>query len=74
MTKPIVYDRHARRRMKWRKITQAEVEEVLKNPEKIEPTERGRCNAFKTVGTRYLRVTFKETDKEILVISAVYKR
>ncbi len=73
MNKPIRYDRHARKRMKWRLITDEEVELVLKAPDKIEETEKGRRNFFKMAGKRYLKVTFKELEHEILVISAVDK-
>jgi len=59
--------------MRWRRITQQEVEAVLANPETLEPTEKGRINAFRRVGDRYLKVTFKELETAILVISAVDK-
>ena len=73
MEKVIRFDRHAKRRMKWRKISEAEVISVLKEPEKMEPTIYGRINVFKTMGSRYLKVTYKEFENEILVISAVDK-
>lgn len=73
MQKVVRYDRHARRRMRWRKISEIEIASVLKEPEKIEQTLYGRTNAFKTIGTRYLKVTYKEFESEILVISAVNK-
>ena len=72
--KVVKYDRHARRRMKWRRISQAEVEQTLKEPEKTELTEQGRKSAFKTIGTRYIKVTYRELKDEILIISAVDKR
>jgi len=49
MSKTIKYSRHAQRRIKWRKISQAEVELTVKEPEKTELTEKGRKNAFKTI-------------------------
>ena len=73
MEKVISFDRHAKRRMKWRKISEAEVISVLKEPEKMEPTIYGRINVFKTMGSRYLKVTYKEFESELLVISAVDK-
>lgn len=73
MGKPLIYDRHAKRRMKWRRISQEEVESVLNNPDKVEPTKMGRSNAFKRMGTRYLKVTYKELPDAILIISAVDK-
>lgn len=69
----IIFDRHARHRMKWRKITEDEVKIVLAEPEKIETTEKGRLNAFKSVNERYLKVTYKEFPDHILVITAMDK-
>ena len=71
MERIIRYDRHARRRMRWRKISEEEVEYIVRDPERIEPTEQGRLNAFGWVGDRYLRVTFRDLDAELLIISAV---
>lgn len=43
--------------MKWRKISEREVEAVLAKPDKVEQAERGRTNTCKQVGIRYLKVT-----------------
>lgn len=59
--------------MKWRKISQEEVELVLNNPDKIEPTKSERSNAFKTIGTRHLKITYKDLSHAVLIISAVDK-
>lgn len=59
--------------MKWRKISEQEVEAVLSVPDKVEPTERGRMNAFRRFGSRYLKVTDREFPDEILIVSAVDK-
>jgi len=71
--KEIRYDRHAKRRMKWRNISNQDVEEVLRLPEKTESTIRGRVNVYKTIGNCYLKVTFKDFGDHILIISAVEK-
>ena len=73
INKAIKYDRHALRRMKWRRISQSEVEQTVKEPENTERTERGRKNAFKTLGNRYIKVTYRESKDEFLIISAVDK-
>lgn len=73
MSKGLKYDRHARRRMKWRKISEQEVEATLREPDKLESTAAGRMNAFKQLGSRYIKVTYKKFSDEILVISAVDK-
>ena len=73
MTKPWRYDRHAKGRMKWRRISEQEVEAVITEPDKVESTEKERKNAFKQLGSRYLKVTYKDLPEEILIISAVEK-
>ena len=60
MERIIRYDRRARRRMKWRKISETEIMAVLKEPDKIEQTVYGRINIFKKIGSRYLNVTYKK--------------
>lgn len=71
--KPIIYGRHARRRMSWRKISRADVESVIRDPEMVELTERGRKNLFRRVGIRYIRVTVLESETRVRVITAVDK-
>ena len=72
-TKLITYGRHARRRMNWRNISPDEIESVIRNPERVEPTERGRKNLFKRIGVRYIRVTVLESATHVQVITAVDK-
>jgi hypothetical protein len=67
------FDRHARRRMKWRQISEDEVHLALENPDKIEESIRGRTNAYKFIGERYIKVTYREFSDEILIISVVDK-
>lgn len=59
--------------MKWRMISQAEVEQTLAESDKTEPAIEGRKNAFKVIGNRYIKVTYRELKDEILIISAVDK-
>jgi Domain of unknown function (DUF4258) len=70
----IRFDRHARRRMKWRRITEEEVYFALENPDKVEQSIRGRTNVYKLIGERYIKVTYKEFSDQTLIISAVDKR
>ena len=69
----VKFDRHARRRMKWRKISEADVMMTLENPERTEDTTKGRKNAYRFIGDRFIKVTYKIHPQEILVISAVVK-
>ncbi len=73
MEKRIRFDRHARRRMKWRRISEEETILVLNNPDRTEQSIKGRTNFYKTVGDRHIKVTFKDFSDEILVISVVDK-
>lgn len=69
----IKYSRHAKRQMKWRKIAEEEVKEAINNPDKTEDTVRGRRNAFKNVGGRLLKITYKDGKDEAIVITAMVK-
>lgn len=72
--KPIRYGRHARRRMKEREVTEAEAEIAIKEPAFIESTVKGRRNAYKFIGGRYLRATYKEESDHILVITITMRK
>lgn len=72
--KPIRYDRHARRRMKEREVTEEEAEIAIKEPDLAEPTVKGRRNAYKFIGGRFLRVTYKEEYDHILVITVTMRK
>lgn len=72
--KPLKYDRHARRRMKERTVTEDETEYVIKNPDLCESTTKGRINAFKFINGRYLRVTFKEEIDHIMVVTVTIRK
>jgi hypothetical protein len=73
LDKPIKFDRHVKRRMKWRRISEEEVYLTLKNADRVEESIKGRINAYKSIGHRYIKVTYKEFSGEILVISTVDK-
>ncbi len=72
--KPIIFDPHAKKRMKERKVTNEEVESVLENPDYSEKSIKERYNAFKWLDGRYLRVTYKEEFKLTLVITVVIRK
>lgn len=48
----IKFSRHARRQMKWRKITELEVRSVIDDPDRVVETIKDRKNAFKIIGAR----------------------
>lgn len=70
----VIYDRHAKRRMKEREVSEDEAESALNNPDYIEPSVKGRTNAFKYINGRYLRVTFKPESENILVITITVRK
>jgi len=72
--KPIRIVRHARRRMVHREITQEEIEAVLRQPQRVAPSLKGRQNVFGPSPGGWLRVTFLETADEVIVIAAVRQR
>ena len=59
--------------MKWRQISEYEILETIKSPDKLERSFHGKWNAFKILGRRYIRVTYKPEKKFIMVISVVDK-
>ncbi len=73
MKKSLRFERHAQKRMKWRKISEDEITLVLSNPDKTEKSIKGRTNVYKIIGTRHIKVTYREFSNEILIISAVDK-
>ncbi len=56
--------------MRERKITEAEVERVLDDPDITLPTRRGRKDVMKRANGRLIRVAYRESSKERLVITA----
>ena len=59
--------------MKWREVSEQDVQAVLTNPEKIEESVRGRKRARATLNRRTLDVVFKEEEARIVVITVIDK-
>jgi hypothetical protein len=57
--------------MRWRRISEEEVYLTLRSPDRVEESIRDRINAYKSIGHRYIKVTYKEFSDEILIISTV---
>ncbi len=72
--KPIKHARHARRRMKEREITEEEIALTINSPDYVEPSVKKRKNAYKFIGNRFLRVTYKEESDHILVITVTVRK
>jgi hypothetical protein len=69
----IKFSRHAKRQMKWRNISEDDINTVLNDPDKLEDTIKGRKNVFKTVSGRFLKVTCLYEKSEVLVITTIVK-
>lgn len=69
----IYFSRHAKRQMKWREVFEDEVKDTILEPEKTEDSIKGRKNVFKHVGEKWLKVTFKEENDKITIVTVVDK-
>jgi len=69
----ISYSRHAKRQMKWRDISEDEVKDTVLYPESEEDSIKGRKNAFKHIGKKYLKVTYNEEGNVITIVTAIDK-
>lgn len=69
----IYFSRHAKRQMKWRKISEEEVQNTIFNPEKTQDSIKGRKNAFKHINKKWIKVTFNEEDDRITIVTAIDK-
>lgn len=69
----VYFSRHARRQMKWPRVSEAEVIEALESPDRIEETAEQRKNAYKAVGNRLLKVTYRLVSSQTVVITVIEK-
>jgi len=54
-------------------ITEDDIKLAINNPDRIEDTIRGRKNVFKTLEDRTLKVTYRQDDQDLVVITALVK-
>jgi hypothetical protein len=69
----IFFSRHARRQMKWRKISEDEARSAITEPDSLMDTVKGRKNAFKIIDGRSLKVTYKPEGETLTVVTAMVK-
>jgi hypothetical protein len=67
------FSRHARRQMKWRRISEADVLKVLDAPEHEEESIHERRNAYKKLGDRLLKVTYVAQEGDVVVVTVIEK-
>jgi hypothetical protein len=51
----------------------SEVELAINAPDKVEPTEKKRRNAYRTIKGKVLKVTYRISDNQAQIISALWK-
>lgn len=66
--------RHARRRLKERKIVYDEIAEAINNPDEITPSIKERLNYHKTIGSKHLKVTCEKDNEGMVIITVVDKK
>ena len=69
----IHFSLHARRQMKWRRVSEEEVLSVLNAPDRIEQSIGDRRNAYKLVGNRLLKATYVEEEGDVVVVTVIEK-
>ncbi len=69
----IIYTRHARQRMKQRKVTEMQVEETLSEPDEIQLGDNGGDIAIRNYGEREVRVVYDEPEESTFIIFTVMK-
>ncbi len=57
--------------MKWREISEQEVKDTMLSPEKVEDSAKHRKNAFKHIGKKWLKVTFKQEGDKVTIVTAI---
>lgn len=69
----IHFSRHARRQMKWRRVSETEVLAVLNDPDRVEDSIDNRCNAYKSLAGRLLKVAYAAEQDAVVVITVIEK-
>lgn len=72
--KVIYLSRHARRRMLLYDISLRQVEKTIQEPEKVVPSIKERYNAYRHIGERFLRVTFKEEEQRYIFVTVTPRK
>ena len=55
--------------MKWRRISENEVMQTLSRPDKTVPLGQDKYHAYKIMGSRNIRVTYKRFAEDITVLT-----
>jgi hypothetical protein len=60
--------------MRLHAISEDEIESAIRKPEFLEPSAEGRLNAWAETSGKFLRVTYREAEDVLWVITAVRKK
>ncbi|MDO8491291.1 MAG: DUF4258 domain-containing protein [Dehalococcoidia bacterium] len=72
--KSVYLSRHAKRRMRLHDISIEQVTQTLEQPEKVVPSIKGRYNAYRRIGERFLRLTYREEEERFVVVSVTPRK
>jgi hypothetical protein len=64
--------RHARNRMRLYHLTEAEVSDALRQPDRVTSTSHGEQHAWKPIPRSWLRIT--KADQTIIIITVTVRR
>ena len=59
--------------MKWRRVSEADVVNVIDSPDRVEASRDGRINAYKVSAGRLLKATYVEEQGDVVVITVIEK-
>lgn len=68
------FTRHARNRMCLYHLTEAEVSDALRQPDRVTSTSHGEQHAWKPIPRGWLRVTCVKEDQTTIVITVTVRR
>lgn len=66
------YTRHAKQRIKWRKISQEEIQLTLADPDAMEK-QNGKIKVSKSIGKRNLQIIYTKENGQVIIITAIDK-
>lgn len=69
----ITFSRHAKKQIKWRKISEQDIIRVVENPQDITPSIKDRWNYWENSDHKGLKITTIKKGEEIIVVTAVRK-
>ena len=70
----IKYTRHAKQRMKWRRITPTEIKSILENPDKIIKSKNDKkIRNIKTIKKRLIELLYVVENNQLIIITVIDK-